>query len=186
MQIIFDHLAAVIIGGIVILILVAVNLRSRMVEVEATNHYALRAKQLVFVETVKRDMQNMTEVVSITEDSITGTFVFQALTDPDDSNPHQVTYQRVLVESRDSINLYHVNRLVDGVSDGGSSATITGWDIVARNEEGIQVADADDARQIYIFFEVVKPYAKDELDTIESSRWESTFRPPLIQQNLNI
>lgn len=186
MQIIFDHLAATIIAGIVILMLTAVNLRSRMVSIEASNHYALRNNQLVFVETIKRDMQNVTEVSSITEDPETSSFIFQALTDPDDPDAHQVTYQRVWVESRGAVNLYRLNRLVDGISAGGSMATITNWDIVARNEDGIQVTDTDDARQIYICFDITKSFQNGDQDSIESSRWESTFRPPLIQQNLNI
>ena len=184
MQLIFDNLVAVMIAGVLFLMLVAVNHRSQMAAVESSNYYALKQQELTFVETLKRDMQNVTNLQSITEDPMMLEFRFQARTDPADTTRRSVIYRRVYKGVQEGHNLYQVNRIVEGTSDGGSMSTIVDWKIIAQNEEGVQVSDVANARQIYVRFEALNPFKEGE--TVDRSRWEATFRPPLLQQATSI
>lgn len=180
MQLIFDNIVAVMIAGVLFLILVAVNHRSQMAAVETSNYYALKQQELSFVEMLKRDMQNVTDLQSITEDPMTLDFSFKARTDPADTTRKQVVYRRVVKGLHDGTQLYQVQRFVEGMPDGGSMSTISKWTMVAQNEQGGQVSDIANARQIFIQFEAMNPFQEGE--TVDKSRWEATFRPPLLQQ----
>lgn len=184
MQLIFDNLVAIMIAGVLFLILVAVNHRSKMAAVESSNYYALKQQELTFVETLKRDMQNVTNLQSITEDPMMLEFRFQARTDPSDTTRRNVIYRREYKGEKDGQSLYQVKRIVAGGSDGGSMSTIVDWEIVAQNEEGVQVSDVANARQVYVRFEALNPFQEGE--TVDKSRWEATFRPPLLQQATSI
>lgn len=184
MQFIFDNLSAILIAGVLFLVLVAVNHRSRVAAVETSNYYSLKQQQLSFVETLKRDMQNVTALETVAEEPATLEFRFSARTNPADASDHDVTYRRQSAGMKEGKNVYVVKRYVDGVADGGSMSTILTWQIVAQNEEGVAVLDVANARQIYIYFETLNPFSKSE--TVESSRWEATFRPPLLQQATTI
>ncbi|MEX0747921.1 MAG: hypothetical protein WD275_07980 [Rhodothermales bacterium] len=184
MQLILDNLAAVVIAGVLFLILVGVNQRSRIAAVETSNYYALKQQQLSFVEVLKRDMQNVTSVESITEDPATLQFQFTARTDPADNIERTVIYRRVITGQQDGLQLYQIQRLVNGVAQGGSMSTIVEWEITSQNEEGAQVTDIADARQVYVRFAAVNPYQAGE--TVDRSRWEAAFRPPLLQQATSI
>lgn len=184
MQLIFDNIVAIMIGGVLFLILVGVNQRSRVAAVESSAYYALKQQELNFIETLKRDMQNVTNLQSVEEDPGTLEFQFQARTDPSDTTRRTIVYRRVFQEERGGHDLYQVQRRVDGSPEGGSMATIVTWDIVAQNEEGVEVADVANARQVFVRFEAVNPF--QESDTIDRSRWEATFRPPLLQQMTSI
>jgi hypothetical protein len=184
MQLIFDNLIAVLIAGVLFMILVGVNQRSRLAATEASGYYALKQQELNFVEVLKRDMQNVTSLHSIQEDPSTLEFQFDARTEPSDTTRRTVVYRRVFQTERDGEDLYQVRRFVDGVSDGGSMSTISHWQIVGQNDEGVPVTDVANARQVFVRFEAVNPFNTGE--TIDKSRWEATFRPPLLQQATTI
>lgn len=184
MQLIFDNLVAIMIAGVLFLILVAVNQRGRTAAIESSNYYALKKQELNFVETLKRDLQNVTNLLSTSEDSLTLEFRFKARTDPADTSRHTVVYRRVYQTEQDDESLYQVQRIVEGVSDGGSMSTIVAWSIVAQNSDGVAVGDVANARQIFVHFEAINPFEKGE--TVDKSRWEATFRPPLLQQATTI
>lgn len=184
MQFIFDNLSAILIAGVLFLILVAVNHRTRVAAVESSNYYALKQQQLSFVEMLKRDMQNVTELQSITEDPMTLEFRFRARTNPADANEHDVLYRRESAGEQEGKTVYQIKRYVDGSSDGGSMATMVSWTIIAQNEQGVQVTDVNNARQVFLRFEALNPFEKGE--TIANSQWETTFRPPLLQQATSI
>lgn len=184
MQFIFDNLSAILIAGVLFLILVAVNHRTRVAAVESSNYYALKQQQLSFIEVLKRDMQNVTELQTITEDPMTMEFRFLARTDPSDPKDHTIVYRRVSAGEQEGYTVYQIRRYVDGSADGGSMATMLNWSIVAQNEEGNQVTNVENARQLFLRFEALNPFAEGE--TIGRSRWEATFRPPLLQQATSI
>lgn len=184
MQFVFDNLSAILIAGVLFLILVAVNHRSRVAAVESSNYYSLKQQQLSFVDMLKHDMQNVTELQTITEDPMTMEFRFRARTDPADASDHLIVYRRVSVTQQEGHTVYQIRRIVDGNYDGGSMSTIVSWNIIAQNEEGVQVTDVNNARQLFLHFEALNPFEKGE--TVGRSRWEATFRPPLLQQATNI
>lgn len=184
MQLIFDHLTATLVAGVLLLMLVGVNMRTRVAAFEVQSFYMLRQQQLNFIDVLEHDLQNIAEVVSVEEDPSLFTFTFRGRTDPADPAVYDIVYRRTWVETRNGVNFYRIERLVDGVAAGGSMSTITAWQIEARNEEGETVADAANARQVYIRFEAALPFR--EGDTVERVRWESTYRPPMIQNKEHI
>ncbi|MEX0822341.1 MAG: hypothetical protein WD021_09370 [Rhodothermales bacterium] len=184
MQLIFDNLVAIMIAGVMFLILVGVNQRSRVASIESSGYYAMKQQELNFIETLKRDMQNVTNLLNTGEDPVTLEFKFQARTDAIDTTRRTIVYRRVFQTERDGEDLYQVQRFVDGASDGGSMATLVDWEIVAQNDEGVAVSNVANARQVFVHFEAVNPFEQGE--TIDKSRWEATFRPPLLQQATSI
>ncbi len=179
MQLILDNIVATMIAGVLFLVLVAVNQRSRMAAVETSNYYALKQQELTFVETLKRDMQNVTDLQSVKEDPMTLEFRFKARTDPADTTRQDVAYRRVYKGVRDGLPLYQVQRIVAGQPDGGSMSTIVKWEIVGQSEDGGSCVAAS-CRQIYVRFEAINPFQQGE--TVDRSRWEATFRPTQLQQ----
>lgn len=180
MQFVFDNLSAILIAGVLFLILVAVNHRTRMSGVETATYYSMKQQQLSFVETLKRDLQNVAEIETVSEDPITLEFRFHARTDPANPAVRPVVYRRTFVGERDGVSFYQIRRFVDGIDDGGSPSTIVSWEIVAQNEEGVMVSDVANASQVFVRFEAAAPIAEGQ--TIGRSRWEASFRPPLLQQ----
>ncbi len=180
MQFIFDNLSAILIAGVLFLILVAVNHRTRISAVEASSYYSMKQQQLSFVEILKRDMQNVSEIETATEDPLSLEFRFRARTDPSDPTIRTVIYRRAMMGEYDGVSLYQIRRFVDGTMDGGSPSTILSWEIVAQNEEGVTVNDVANARQVFIRFEATAPVSDGQ--TISRSKWEASFRPPLLQQ----
>lgn len=194
MHLIFDNLVAIMVAGMLFLMLVGVNQRSRLSAVESSSYYAMKQQELNFVETLKRDMQNITALQTTKEDPTTLTFSFKARTDPSDTTSKTILYDRVYMGQQADDSLYQVRRYVNGAGDGGSMSTLVAWKIVAQNEEGVAVSDVANARQIFVRFEAISPFqANDDVDgsfktgrTFDKSRWEATFRPPLIQQATSI
>lgn len=184
MQLILDNLLAIIVTAGIMLVLVAVNHRTKMAAAEVSSFYSLREQQLNFVDVMKRDMQNMTELKSLKEDATTKQFRFMARTEPGDPTIREVFYKRAQTGNINGVATYQIERIVAGQPAGGSAATITAWKIEARNAEGMQVAAFADARQIFVQFEAINPFSQG--NTVDRARWEATFRPPLIQQKENI
>ena len=177
MQIIFDNLIATMVGALIFMILVAVNHRSQMTTVEASTFYALNSQSMNFVFTLQRDMQGMSSVETITEED--STFTFFAQTDFADTTKQRIEYRRTRVGQRDTLDLYQIQRYVDGIFAGGSAGTLVDWEVVARNAQGGAILNTADARQVFVRFEATIPVERQV--EVGNTEWESTFRPPLLQ-----
>ena len=78
---------------------------------------------------------------------------------------------------RQGVAFYRVERLVDGVVEGGSSDILTDWEIRALNEDAGTITDPDDAAQVYVRFEAASTTV--EMNVVQSIKWESRFFPQL-------
>lgn len=181
MQFLLDNVAAQIVTAGILLMLLTVSARSQRAVSEATHFAMMRKQQIGFVEFLKRDLHNLSEVVSVVEDSVSLEFTFHSRTDSASTTEHEITYRRVPAGEHDGVDLYRVERYQNGQYDGASMATLTTWVIEARNADGVGIADPANARQLYVRFEALNTYR--EAQTIDRARWEATFRPPSIQQN---
>lgn len=183
MQFLLDNLSAQIIVGGMLLMLMGVNVQSQRAVNEVNGFYALRKQQLAFIDFLKKDMRNLTEVIDLNEDPYMRRFRFRARTETASNTAHVVTYQRVPVgEGR-----YRIDRYVDGQPAGGSMSTIVTWSIEARNAHGNPVTNAADASEIVVQFEAASPFGHAaSAEHKRLSRWAGSFRPPLIQQTGNI
>ena len=185
MQLIFDNIVASMVGATVILMMMFVNHQSQLAATEAAGFYIMQQQVMDFTGTVKRDMQNVSSVVTTVEAD--STFSFFAQVSPTDTTKKQVNYVRKYVGSRSvdgvTVPLYQIERWVDGAPAGGSIATITDWSIEALNGEGNSIGDPADAEQLEVSFRVVPPIDVPSVEgvSIGDTRWEATYRPRMLR-----
>ena len=74
MQLIFDNIVASMVGATVILMMMFVNHQSQLAATEAAGFYVMQQQVIDFTGTIKRDMQNVSSVVTTTE--VDSTFSF--------------------------------------------------------------------------------------------------------------
>lgn len=182
MQFVLDNLLASMIAGMVFLILASATLQNQLASVETSNLYTLKTQELGFIEVLKRDLHGVSKVSNVAENPADSSFTFYAQLDNADTTKVPVTYKRTKVGMRGNVPLYQIKRFESGLPAGASMVTMTSWKIEARNVEGGSIADPADAGQIYVRFEAAAPWKDD--DAIRRTRWEATFRPPLLRNNV--
>lgn len=190
MQLLLDNLLATIVTSTVFLILVSVNWRSQQNKMDSINHYALKKQEINFVETIKKDLAGVNDVVTVKEQA-DGSFTFQTYLDMNSSTLYEVTYKREFVGMRLDDSLFQIKRFEKNLSTGaivygGSSMlTVTTWKIEAHTTSGQLAGIPAAAQQIYVRFEATLPFETDWQQhgnlTLTTSRWEATFRPPLLR-----
>lgn len=199
MQFLFDNIVASIVGAVILLMMVATHHRNQLASAEATSYYMLQQQVLDFTSTIQRDMQNVSSVQNLTEDTsyegegesgYVGTFSFRAQTSPTDTTKRLVTYRRKVAGDRyrkgqGNVTFYQIERLVEGNMTGGSIGTLTDWNIQVLNEEGNPASTVGDAKQIRIALAAATPVDVEARDgvTIRDTRWQSTFRPRMLRDN---
>lgn len=182
MQFILDNLLATVIAGMVFLILASATLQNQLTSVETGNLYTLKTQELGFIEVLKRDLHGVARLDDVVENPLDSSFTFYAQLDNADTTKIPVTYRRTQVGIRNGYPLYQIKRYENGQPAGASLVTMTSWLIEARNDEGSAIADPADAGQIYVRFEAAAPWKDD--DAIRRTRWEATFRPPLLRDEV--
>lgn len=179
MQIILDKLGAGLIAMTLFLMVFNVNARNGKSMNESTAFYAMTTQSEAFAKILRRDLQGIVEVQTIEETSIAGggtefSFVSRI---GQDTTTHTIIYRKQPFSVHEGTQFYTIERLVDGIVDGGSSDIITDWQILALNEDAGTITDPDDAAQIYVRYEAASPII--ETETVASIKWESRFFPPL-------
>ena len=193
MHLLYDHLAAVIIAGIIFMVLVQVQLTGQQAHVEATQHYTNRTKMISFVETVRRDFQNLGAgvnpsdqmIISYTWNGTDKAIEFLARVDTTAGAPVElIKYQLLSVPAEEShceeVSCYEVQRFVhDGAAyqpDGKSMNTLTDFEIELRTWNGTPVGvNLDETRQIVVRVAALSPTGLEAV--IKQTRWQTLFRP---------
>ena len=182
MYVYFDNLAAMLVASVLILLLLVATVRQQQTATESTLFYSTVTHTESFAQTVRRDLQSITEIYTPGEDA-DSLFRFQARIGNDPA-PHEITYRREFSTRRDSTDYYRIVRLVDGVEAGGSTDLITVWMLEVQNDQGQAITSGsglDDARQVLVRIEMRPQTAP--LEVVEQLSWESTFYPPLRSDN---
>ncbi len=193
MHLIYDHLVAVLIAGIIFMVLIQVQWTSQQALVESTHHYTNRTKIISFVETVKQDFQNVGAgvdpsdqmIVSYTWNGSDKSIEFLARIDTTAWAPVElIKYQLLSVPTEEShceeVSCYQVQRFVhDGAAyqpDGKSMNTLTDFEIELRTWNGTPVGiNLDETRQIVVRMAALSPKGLEEV--VKQSRWQTLFRP---------
>lgn len=187
MQLILDNIVATVIAASITLMLMSAQHRNQMATVESTAFYMLEQQMIDFQSFVRRDMQNLRSVETVSE--IDSAFVFFAQTSPTDTTRKRVTYKRTARGVRHMPDgttrpMYQIVRLEDGVVAGGTMSTIVDWNIAALNAEGTAIASAADAAQVAISVTALPPLDLSTIDvTIDESRWDITYHPRLLRES---
>ena len=193
MHLLYDHLLAVFIGGIIFLVLVQLQQTGQQTQMEATRYYANRTQMVTFIETLQRDFQNVGAGVNPSDQMIVsyswnGTekyIEFLATVDTTAGAPVELIKYQLLSaptgQSRcEEVQCYEVQRFVhDGTAyqlDGKSMNTLTDFEIQLRTWNGTPVgANLDETRQIVVRVAALSPLGSEEI--VKRSRWQTQFRP---------
>lgn len=177
MHIILDNLTATVVGGAILLMLLAVNVSNRESLTDSTAFYGMMMKQEAFAYMLTRDLQGVESLNSIEETS-DGTFRFRGHIG-DAATLHTIVYKREYVRDYEGTSYYQIYRMVDGEINGGSGDIITSWQIEARDASGSKVTDTDAAKQVFVRFDVGSKLGDQA--KVDQTYWESSFFPPLLQ-----
>ncbi len=188
MQTLIDHIAGVIIGGTVILLILASQLKGQKASIESTQYYATKAGLFSLVESIERDFSNIGSGVphgGVLIDTLdtTGTvkaFQFRARVAQADPAPHIFRYEWTEDGSANlstgAVPLYRVERKVDGAVTGQSNGMITSMRIDLLTSDSLDVgATYGLTRQLNVQLTAVSPIGVGE--GFEQSRWSKVFRP---------
>lgn len=183
MQLILDNLTALLVTSTLLVILLVVHQRNQGVQVQETNHTALRKHQVNFVQTLQRDIAGIYRLET-TEEQPDSSFAFWTRL-ATSTDTVRVVYRRWKVGERDGTDLYQILRyespsgsLTRSNHSGGSIPSLTDWNIVALNRDGNPPEGASDARQVRIRFEALAPF--DDGGELVRRPWESTFYPVML------
>ncbi len=193
MHVLYDHILAVLIGGIILLVLVQLQQTGQQTQVEVTRYYANRKQMVTFIETLQRDFQNIgagvnpsdQKIVSFSWNNTEKSIEFRARVDTTAGAPVElIKYQLLPVPTEESsceeVECYEVQRFVhDGIAyqaDGKSMNTLTDFEIELRTWNGTPVgANLDDTREILVRVAALSPLGEEGV--IKRSRWQTQLRP---------
>ena len=179
MQLILDKLGATLIAMTLFVMVFVVNSRNGKTLTETTAFYEMTTQSEAFAKILRRDLQGIANVLTISEDlqpDGSTEFRFESRIGLD-TTLRTIIYKRIPAAVRHGIPFYHVERLVDGVVEGGSMDLLTDWEILALSEDAGTITDPADAAQVYVRFEAASPTIKT--DVVQRILWESRFFPPL-------
>ena len=200
MQLILDNIAAAMIGGVVLIIVIAVMHRSQQAQVEAGSYYALKTQALGFINLLERDIQNADSVMSTRMD-LSGahpSFYFYSRFDSTSAIAKCVRYTVEPSQTRtvqdSTLQLYQIHRYqgphMTGCSEfmltssGASPATITSWSIIAKNASDQPITDSlllGETRAVGVRLSIWSPFKADPKSAIKETTWEITIRPPMLR-----
>ena len=193
MHLLYDHLLAIRIAGIIFLVLLQLQVTGQQTQVETTLHYANRTQMVSFIETVQRDFQNVGAgvgpatqmIVSYTWDETEKSIEFRATVDTTAGSPVELIKYQLLAATGESVcdgetTCYEVQRFVhDGTAyqpDGKSVNTLTDFEIELRTWNGTPVTtNLAETRQIFVRVAALSPMGEEGI--IKRSRWQTLFRP---------
>ncbi len=189
MQFLLDHLASVVITGILLLAILATQFRGQQASVDAVQYYDAKTRLLSLVQMIERDFTNIGSGVdsvkfAITEldtVSVPAEFTFLARTDSTDSAAHTVTYQweeegDVTLKDKTTIPTYTVRRIIDGSISGTSTGAVTNFRIDLFTADSFIVA-ANYAATRFINVSVKSVSTLGTVAQVEQSAWNKSFRP---------
>jgi len=156
-----------------------VNSRNGRAMNETTAFYAMATQTESFAKILRRDLQGIQDVLTISETSQSGgvtVFSFRSRIGQD-TTLRTISYRKTPAATHYGTLFYYIERLIDGTVDGESGDIITDWEIIALNEDAGNITDTDDAAQVYVRLEAASPMLETEV--IRSIKWESRFFPPL-------
>lgn len=198
MQLLYDNLVALIIGGVIMVLMATMALRNVEPKAESYRYYNTRVQMNTLTETIRKDMTNlgagtapgepMLFAPQSTPGGITTEFRFRTgVGDELGAAPINVAYELAEVaggcRSGEGavVACYRFRRALcddayttcDAGGEGPSSVTMFAVDLL--NAEGVPTNDPDAARGVRVRLAAVSPDGGAAL--VPQVRWESSFRP---------
>jgi len=189
MQFLLDHLAAVVIAGLLLLVIIATQFRGQQTGIDATQFYDTRTRLLDLVQSVERDFSNLGSGADSVQYAIQefdtlstpARISFVARTDSSDPSGHTVTYRWTATDSVQLKDLtmqptYTVERLIDGNLSGQSIGSVTGFRVDLLTRDSLAVSsNFKQVRLINVLLSAASTLGTNA--QIEQSSWRKQFRP---------
>jgi len=194
-----DNLAAVMISGVLVFILVAMQFRAQQANQDRLALYTAKKQTLSFADVLVRDLSNLGVEMprdqrigrhSVNTKGSTDTLRFSRIDTSGDTL--NIEYRLVAADSivrHDTTTvLYKVERYENGVYTGGSTPTMRSFTIELLDEGGAAVTvDLRQVRQVRVGFVNVMPFGDPDDNYIPATYWGTTLRPrslnPHIREN---
>ncbi len=184
MQLWLDNVAASIVLAVLAMMLLSVESRTQQAMLEQSSFYAMRTQQLRFIETLERDLHNAYRIDDTGMAGADSLFDFRTTLSTNHADTVRVRYRLRRTGTSGAVPLYRMERYERSPAGayalrGASPALVTTMRLEAQNEQAGAVADATEARQVMVSFELLTPWRAhlDRIATIERVRWETTYRP---------
>ncbi len=193
MQFWIDHLAALLAGTALILILFSVQQDLIERNVASYEHYTLRTHAKTLVETLKGDLSNLTEVTDFQQSNgLLTRFRFEANIDSTSPDLEEISYtlsetdtpctQRDAQGNTQEVTCYTLARSVNGGAPTTMTTTLDSLVVVPRDASNHPVSGATLAETQIIQVELVlyPPHGSSD-SFVQRSRWRAFFRPEMLQ-----
>jgi hypothetical protein len=186
MHFILDHIASVLIAGVILLILLSLTYRGQDTTHDATMYYTAKTSMLSMAEWIEQDFKNIgtghnppsTSIISLDTTGATKNFTFWAQVEQD-SSARTVRYEWLQDGTADldsaTVPVYTVRRMIDGTITGWSNDTVTNFRIKLLQADSTNVTALTQTRQVHVFVKAVSPLGVGDL--IEETTWSKIFRP---------
>lgn len=197
MQLIFDHLTAILVSAILLGVIMTLNVRGQTSAMEATQFHAAKARQSALIDMLEYDLEDLGSGVPAGEEMITeydadafGIKVFEFVRELADASGTptlaRVRYERSYEGSYttgDGVTLPHfrIRRLIETGDGSMVSTTGDGFDVVALafnllGPGGETVtSDPNTATSIEVHLRSAFPFKIG--DDLKFTSWTGTFRP---------
>ncbi len=183
-------LLGIVVSGVVIYILSMFNLQNQERSISATQQRATRQSEMNLIAMVEIDFQNIgsnhpafdndpsAAIRMYTGSAPNGEFKFVGQTRrgmPPDTVSYKWNSTGTKVLKRGTVNVFRVQRFVNGKLAGESTGAITRFEIVMLEGDGTVTNVTSDARQIAIGISLVSNLGESAL--LGETHWESIVRP---------
>ena len=190
MTVALDHITAILVGTVVILILLSTLVQRSEDGTNAVRAYAVQSDLSSFTDVLEVDLDNVgvqlpigvVPVVELTPSR----FAFYSLSGPG-GVPALIEYVRTAVGDADGQPTFRVERRVGGVATGGA-ALLTVFTFTLLDETGAPVTATGSAalRQIRVRVERPAPAGRRGVaatrETLRRAAWETTVYPLALQR----
>lgn len=198
MQLILDHLNAVLVASILIGVALTLNVRNQESAVEVTQFHAAKAQQSALIDLIEYDLEDLGSGVATGDQMITaydvdgfGVKAFELRRELVDAEGEaqvvRVRYARTYAGSYTTkedviIPYFHIRRFVE--TENGAMASTTGsgyevatFDLTLLGPDGNVVTDnLNAATSIRVHLTSALPFQHGNGD-VKFTSWEGTFRP---------
>ncbi|NQV71606.1 hypothetical protein HQ496_00685 [bacterium] len=186
MQVILDHLSAVIISSAVLLLILSTQFNAQRATTEQTIASIAKKSTLEMVDYLEDELlligdgtEDTIQSASTNSDGMTTAFSFWR---QDDSGTdmlvsYTLTEQDSVQFKDDWVQLYQFNRSENGVASGGGSSTLSHFEITMLTETGAVTTTPANARLLRLRAVTVYPYGDPDDSYLHRTFWGITLRP---------
>jgi len=185
MTVLLDHLGAVLVGAVVLLIVFAAQHQTSSTAMEETRYGRHRELARAFAITLEDDLRNVGVGVPPGTATITGiasdSLALRRTLDFNTPDVHDIVYRRTQtgwgVVNQVSVPIYTVDRVVDGVVTLTAPGIVSAFEMELRDSSNAPTTVLDDARAIHVHMELgdIDPATGE---VANRARFSRTITPP--------